>query len=223
MLEWLHRIVFAAVLLVGLGFAIARLRTARDRPSWAVRLATARAIALGRRGPAPCIALWCGILLGLNVLRLFVRGVIPDALPLPTTGLVMGSFLLLKDLAQALVLIVAGAAAPANWRRRILRHVPLAPPSLVLWLGILAASGLVYDAGTLAMHRVDAAYRAEAAWEPFSSRLALAMLVGIGPIASSLASHLAWWVHNVTALVIANRIAAQGSEEYTESVPTTSN
>ncbi len=160
---------------------------------------------------------WGFTVLGTQVLTMFARAYSENfTLPLLSPHLLGGPVLLLADLLEVIVVIAIGVAftrwlltkparlfgfTPAEEK---LRHHSHWEAYLILsCIAMIMMGGLVYNAGRFIAYAGDPEIAAEAAWEPMSRLLGLFM-ASLGPHAALAASNAAWWVHNLSVLVLLN-------------------
>jgi Fe-S oxidoreductase len=160
---------------------------------------------------------WGFTVLGLQVVTMFGRAYSSTLyLPLLSPHLLGGPVLLVSDLLEAIVLVSIGVAftrwlvtrparlfgfAPAENRLR--GHSHWEAYLILSCIAIIMTGGLVYNGGRFVAHPGDPNLAAEAFWSPVS-RLMAAALAGAGPGPAMTASNVAWWVHNLSVLVLLN-------------------
>ena len=175
---------------------------------------------------------WGFVILGVQVIHMFGRGFVTDfTLPGLSVGWLGGPYLLLKDLAQLIVLGAVGMAiyrwvishpsrlfgyAPAEDRLRGQSHWEAL--IILMFIGLIMLSGLLYDGGRLgsgsALEVAD-----ERTWQPLSAAVGAALL-GVGGVGlAAVASEVGWWVHNCVILAFLNLLPISKHFHIITSIP----
>ena len=153
---------------------------------------------------------WGFTILGLQIATMFGRAY-SDQFAIPLIG---HPYLLLRDVMEVLVLFWVGVALvrwlvthparlygfqPAENRLRSQSHWEAY--LILVFIGTIMATGLIYDGSRLMMHPLDPLVAADAAWEPFSHLVGRALAaVGI----AGWIGNVAWWIHNLVVLTFLN-------------------
>jgi len=163
---------------------------------------------------------WGFVILGLQVVTMFVRAFIDDFyVPLMTPDLLGGPYLLLKDIMEVAVLISIvilmyrwGVTHP----KRLYGFQPaedrLAGQShweaylILCFIGCIMMGGKLYDGGRMIFEADNAHVQAEIAWQPFSYLVGLMLNAVGGAHGAELASNFGWWLHNCVILVFVNML-----------------
>ena len=176
----------------------------------------AAGIGEGVAGWMHALLFWGFMILSLQVIQMFVRGFVPEfsLFAIPVVHLLEGPYLLAKDLFQAMV-IVAVVVALARWlvtqpRRlfgfrpaedKLRGHAHWEAYLILCFIGGIMGSGMLYDAGRIALHPGDPHFATEAAWSPISTWVSQWLT---SPDGAQTTSDVAWWVHNLIVLTFLN-------------------
>ncbi len=160
---------------------------------------------------------WGFTVLGVQIVTLYGRAYDENFfLPLLSPELLGGPVLLLCDVFELLV-IFAIATAFVRWlvlkpprlfgyppaENRLRGHSHWEAYLILGCIFLIMVGGLTYNAGRFVGLSEDPLIAAEKPWEPVSLVVAH-FLSGAGPEAALGASHVAWWVHNLSVLVLLN-------------------
>ncbi len=166
----------------------------------------------GMAGVLHIVVFWGFITLGLQVVTMFSRGWFPG---FEIPSLIAGPYSLAKDLFQLAVLCAVGVLF-YRWLilkpQRLMGFLPAEAKLhsqkhheallILSFIATIMISGFFYDAGRLVSLGATAQGLEEARWQPLTA--ALADLFGSNVEAASLASDIAWWVHNLVILTFLN-------------------
>ncbi len=177
------------------------------------------------------VIFWGFIVLGLQVMSMFIRGWFPDFyVPGFRTGILADVYSLSKDIFQCGVLVAIGVAF-YRWGiskpRRLYGILPAetklsqkshAEAYLILtFISTIMISGFFYDAGRLTMFASDPELAGEAAWSPVSNMISR-LFAGDIPMAENV-STIAWWVHNLVILSFLNLLPLSKHFHIITSIP----
>lgn len=175
---------------------------------------------------------WGFLILGLQIVTMFGRTYsshffVPGFSP----GQLGGPFLLLRDVMEVVVVVVA-VIGLCRWEishpRRLFGFRPAEDrlagqshwegPVILLFILTIMLSGLLYDGGRLVYLANDPHVQAERPWEPVSAFLASA-LAPMGAGWAQGISIAAWWIHNLIVLTFLNLLPRSKHFHIITSIP----
>ena len=178
------------------------------------------------------LVFWGFLILGAQVMTMFLRGWSPDAyLPLLSPELLGKPYMLVRDIMEAIVLVCA-ILLMVRW---LITHPPrlygfkpaeekLAGEShweavlILCFISTIMITGAVYDGGRMVYYAGDAHTEAERAWAPVAA-LTATFLAGFGAEGALKASNIAWWIHNLVVLSFLNLLPLSKHFHVITSIP----
>ena len=163
------------------------------------------------------LVFWGFLVLGAQVMTMFLRGWAPEAhLPLLGPELLGGPYMLVRDLMEAIVLVCA-LVLLARW---LVTHPPrlmgfkpaetkLAGQShweavlILCFISAIMITGMIYDGGRMVFLQGNPVIEAERPWQPVAG-IAASFMSGSGNHAARTASDVSWWIHNLVVLTFLN-------------------
>ena len=163
-------------------------------------------------GIVHALVFWGFLVLGGQVVSMFVRGWFPD-FHLPFLS---GPYNLMRDIMEAIVICCAlfliGRWLFTHPRRlmgfkpaeeKLANHSHWEAVLILCFITTICLTGLIYDGGRLVYMAGDPIIEHDRPWEPVS-RLFAGFMEGWGPEGAKRASTIAWWVHNLVVLTFLN-------------------
>ncbi len=178
------------------------------------------------------LVFWGFLVLGLQIMTMFLRGWAPDGyLPLMSPSLLGGPYLLLRDIMEVVVLACA-LLLLVRWLithpRRLMGFEPaeakLASHShweAILILGFISTimiTGVLYDAGRMVVLAGAEHTEAERKWAVVAA-LAAGGLAPQGAAVAQTVSDVAWWIHNLVVLSFLNLLPLSKHFHVVTSIP----
>jgi Fe-S oxidoreductase len=178
------------------------------------------------------LVFWGFLVLGLQVMTMFLRGWAPDAyLPLMSPTLAGGPYMLVRDLMEAVVLVCA-AILLVRWLvthpRRLMGFKPaeakLASHShweaivILCFISTIMVTGMLYDAGRMVVHAGSEHTEAERKWAVVAAAAA-GFLAPEGAGVAQTVSDIAWWIHNLVVLSFLNLLPLSKHFHVVTSIP----
>lgn len=178
------------------------------------------------------LVFWGFLVLGLQVMTMFLRGWAPEAsLPLMGPNALGGPYMFVRDIMEGVVLVCA-AVLLVRWLithpRRLMGFEPaeakLAGHShweavlILVFISTIMITGLIYDGGRMVAHAGDPRIQAERAWAPLAALVA-GVLAGPGAELAAAASNAAWWLHNLVVLTFLNLLPLSKHFHVITSIP----
>jgi Fe-S oxidoreductase len=164
------------------------------------------------------LVFWGFTLLGIQVITMFGRAYSADFALFPfTPGLLGRPYWLVRDLSEVAVLVCVVVLltrwlvtrprrlfgfTPAETRHR--HHSHWEAYLILSCIGLIMLCGLVYDGGRLAAHGETGRFTGDAVWEPVSFVMGRGLDGLIAPASLGPVSTAAWWVHNLSVLLLLN-------------------
>ena len=178
------------------------------------------------------LVFWGFLVLGAQVMTMFLRGWMPDAyLPLLSPDLLGGPYMLVRDVMEVVVLVCA-VLLLVRWLvthpKRLYGFKPaedkLAGEShweailILCFISTIMITGALYDGGRMVFldgeHHTDL----ERKWAPLAAFTAN-MLAGYGSETALNVSNAAWWIHNLVVLTFLNLLPLSKHFHVITSIP----
>lgn len=178
------------------------------------------------------LVFWGFLVLGAQVMTMFLRGWLPDAyLPLLSPDMLGGPYMFVRDIMEAVVICCA-IALLVRWLithpKRLYGFQPaetkLAGEShweailILCFISTICMTGILYDGGRMVFldgeHHTDL----ERKWAPVST-LAANFLAGLGKDTALNVSNASWWIHNLVVLTFLNLLPLSKHFHVITSIP----
>lgn len=178
------------------------------------------------------LVFWGFLVLGAQVMTMFLRGWLPDAyLPLLSPDMLGGPYMFVRDIMEAVVICCA-IALLVRWLithpKRLYGFQPaetkLAGEShweailILCFISTICMTGILYDGGRMVFldgeHHTDL----ERKWAPIST-LAANFLAGFGKDTALNVSNASWWIHNLVVLTFLNLLPLSKHFHVITSIP----
>jgi Fe-S oxidoreductase len=163
------------------------------------------------------LVFWGFLILGAQVMTMFLHGWSPDAhLPLMGVHQLGGPYMFVRDTMEAIVFVCA-ILLLARWLfihpQRLMGFEPaesrLAGQShweamlILCFIATITSTGMIYDGGKMVYMAGNPEIEAEKSWS-WAATLMSGVLAGLGAEGAKTAANVAWWVHNLVVLTFLN-------------------
>ena len=183
-------------------------------------------------GIAHALVFWGFLVLGYQVVSMFVRGWIPEFhIPLMGAEQLGGPVMVLRDIMEVVVAVCAMILL-ARWvvthpqrlmgfkpaEERLSTHPHWEAKLILCFIATITISGLLYDAGRMVFMAGNPEIEAERAWAFVGAAIASG-LSGLGDSGARMVSDVAWWTHNVVILIFINLLPLSKHFHVITSIP----